>query len=545
MSGACMNLDISSQMKSSVLSRRAFLLIAALGGAGPALPVWAQEDVETEPDEPAAPASRPFSFDWLVEEMRALAATDYVQPERLGEPYSELDYDTYRRIAFKSANARWRKTGLRFQALPHFPGWLFREPVGLFEVVDGRAEPMVFNTRDFRFHDETVAALDTGGPLPGVAGIRINHPLNRPDIFDETVSFLGASYFRALGAGNAYGASARGLAINTGTGGDEEFPRFTNFWLERPQEGRDEAVVFASLDSPSVAGAYRFVLRPGDPTVIDVTTRLFLRADVPTLGVAPLTSMFLYADANRHDFDDYRPRVHDSDGLLIERANGETLWRALANPPRLGRSFFSEPGLKSFGLYQRARDFDDYQDVGARYEDRPSVRVEPLGQWPSGSVNLVEIPTDTEANDNIVALWTPDEQPRAGDEISFDYRMSWGAFGTATSNSLAIVRATRAGVGGFAGVEQENENLRKFVIDFAGGAIAAMDEKAELEPVVTSTHVDPQNVVLLKVPDSDIWRLTFDIDAENEPVLELTAHISGYGSKQSEIWLYQWIRNND
>jgi len=335
------------------------------------------EGVASRPD-PAEP--RPFSFEWLDTKMIEAAQADYLAPVDAPDVIADLDYDSYRKIQFDPERARWDGDGSLFRLHAFHPGWLYKQTVAIHEVVDGLQTPMTFSTDDFLYYDELASRVPKHAQLPGVAGFRLNTTLNRADLFDEMISFVGASYFRALARGSSYGLSARGLAINTGLGGEEEFPRFTEFWLERPKAGQEDAILYAALDSPSCTGAYRFVIRPGAETTIDVTAKLHFRRDVEQLGVAALTSMFLFDEKNSHSFDDYRPQVHDSNALMVMRTDGDVLWRPLNNPPRLASTYLNEPQLKSFGLIQRDRDFVDYQDAGAHYHDRPSVLIEPQGK---------------------------------------------------------------------------------------------------------------------------------------------------------------------
>ncbi|WP_026481635.1 glucan biosynthesis protein [Ahrensia sp. 13_GOM-1096m] len=537
------NLSDRNSLRQSTLSRRGFIAaLAATTTLAFSTRVLAQDnDAEVE-----ATAQEPFSFAILIDQMRELSSQDYVEPTQLGQPFNKLSYDDYRKIQFNPKHARWNDEASQFQLHGFHPGWLYRETVALYEVNEGAARPLNFTAHDFKYYDGMKTKIDPDMQLPGIAGFRINNPLNRLDKFDELMAFVGASYFRALGRGNAYGMSARGLSIDTGLSTGEEFPRFTAFWVERPAANSGIITLYAALESPSVTGAYKFVVDPGEDTVMDVECKLFFRKNVKQLGIAPLTSMFLYSHVNRSDFDDYRPQVHDSDGLLIERKNGDKAWRALSNPKRLSLSYFSEHNLKAFGLYQRARDFDEFQDVGARYHERPSVRVELVGDWPNGSVRLLEIPANIETDDNIGAFWSPDKSPKAGEELTFAYRLHWGGLPPEINGDLAYVDSTRSGVGGFSGVSNPDTNVRKFVIDFIGGNIANLpydpDKEMPIKPVVTASAGEIKNVVLSKVSGKDMWRLVFDLDSKNELLLELTAHIAGYESKLSEVWHFQWTR---
>ncbi len=474
--------------------------------------------------------------------MRDVAQAKYVAPVDAPEVIADLDYDDYRKIQFDPKSARWDEEGVLFRLHAFHPGWLYKQTVAIHEVVDGTQTPMAFSTDDFLYYNDLAPRVPQHVELPGVAGFRLNTPLNRADMFDELIAFVGASYFRALSRDSSYGLSARGLAINTGLGGEEEFPRFSEFWLERPTAGQEDVVLYAALDSPSCTGAYRFVIRPGAETTVDVTAKLHFRRDVEQLGVAPLTSMFLFDEKNSDVFDDYRPQVHDSNALMVVRTDGDVLWRPLNNPPRLASTYLNEPDLKSFGLIQRDRDFDDYQDAGAQYQDRPSVLVQPQGDWGAGSIRLVEIPSDLEGNDNIVSFWVPSEKPRAGESREYAYRLRWGALGTDRDGDRAWIVNTLAGKGGTSGVSGAKGSLRKFVIDFDGGLMASLPDDAQMEPVVTLSNGKIQHVALSKIANTTKWRLVIDVDGESARIVELVAHVAGFGRKLTETWIYQWLR---
>ncbi|MDO9525019.1 MAG: glucan biosynthesis protein G [Gemmobacter sp.] len=482
----------------------------------------------------------PFSFDLLTDEMRENATRS---PESIALATGFLDdlgYDDYKNIAFRGDRARWTASEGLMQVHAFHMGWLFDAPVRMFEVEGGLARPMVFSTDDFDYRQGLADRIPPHVDMPGVAGFRLHTPLNRPDVFDELVAFLGASYFRALGRGNSYGISARGLAINTGLSVAEEFPRFSRFYLEKPAPLATDVVVFAALESESCTGAYQFVIRPGETTVMEVTARLFFRNEVEEIGIGALTSMFLYSEKNRTGFDDYRPKVHDSEGLRIVQQGGDVLWRPLNNPPRLTGSYFSEESPRSFGLMQRDRDFANYQDASAHYERRPSLVVEPLGDWGRGAVRLVEIPTDLEVNDNIVAFWVPEAPVIPGEMREYSYRLNWGALAADPNKTIAYVLETRSGAGGVSGGGNP-DGTKKFVIDFAGGILAALEDGAAIEAV---TNISSGTIViqtLSKVPDTGIWRLVLDVSARSGETVELAAHVRGYGRKLTENWLYQWI----
>jgi glucans biosynthesis protein len=484
-----------------------------------------------------------FDFDSFSARMQELASSAFVPVTAvLPEAFQQLDYDAYRKIQYRPEAGKWAgdNSGYRLQAF-HL-GWLYAEPVRVFEVEAGTARPVDFSASDFQYHDPAVAEAAQTGDFPGVAGFRVNYPLNRPDAYDELVSFLGASYFRSLGRDNIYGLSARGLVLNSWVDLPEEFPRFSEFYVEKPQDG-GPLTVYAALDSQSVTGAYRFVINPASDaaqeTTMDVTARLYFRADVKELGVAPLTSMFLYAEANRGGFDDYRPQVHDSNGLLVEREGGEVMWRALNNGPTLGNSYFWENNPRAFGLYQRGRDFESYQDAGAHYERRPSLRVEPVGEWGQGMVRLIEIPAKLEADDNIVAFWIPAEPALAGQSREYAYRLIWGNLDPEPGAATAYVAETRAGVGGVSGVENA-ASLRKFVVDFKGGELDTFSPGTPIDVLATVSGGVMRNSVLSRVDANGVWRLVMDVETDGVAPLELKAYLVGLGKKLTETWLYQW-----
>lgn len=489
--------------------------------------------------DPAA-AGVPFDFDALTEEMRVLSQAEAVPAESVSGFFTGFTYDDYNSVQFNPKRARWAGPEAAFHLHAFHMGWLFAEPVKMFEINGGIAQPIVFTTDDFLYYDRIKDRVPLHDPLPGVAGFRLNAPLNRADLFDEVIAFLGASYFRAVGRGNAYGLSARGLAINSGLNQPEEFPRFSRFWVEKPVPFAREVTVYAALESASCTGAYRFVIRPGTNTEMDVTARLFFRTEVDQVGIAPLTSMFLFSEKNRANFDDFRPNVHDSDGLLILRRDGDRIWRPLNNPVLLAESLFVEENPRSFGLMQRDRDFENYQDAVSHYERRPSLLVEPLADWGRGTVRLVEIPSDLEVNDNIVAFWVPEAKPVPGKLTEYAYRLHWGMLPVDPAADVAYVKETRAGTGGVSGVEN-TEGTRKFVVDFAGGLLAALPPDATVEAVVTISGGQISSQTLSKIEAVNIWRLVMDVLPETGETVELVAHVAGYGRKLSENWLYQWV----
>lgn len=490
---------------------------------------------------PAANPPQPFSYDILAQKMKARAAKPHAERALSNSPLTKLTYDDYQRIQFRGDHARWQGKDEMFRLEAFYLGWLYKTPVELYQVEDGKATKMAFRNEDFQFYNPISAKIPETGALPGVAGFRLNTPLNRADKFDEMVSFLGASYFRALGRGNVYGLSARGLSVNTAISGAEEFPVFTDFYLEKPAPGAETVTLYAALESPSLTGAYRFVMKPGTATKMEVTVQLFLRADIQQLGIAPLTSMYLFGGNDPGNFNDFRPEVHDSDGLMIDDGGDLRYWRPLNNPPQLATSYFGAENPRAFGLMQRDRDWNDYLDAQALYNLRPSLRVEPLGDWGKGAVRLVEIPSQSEANDNIVAFWIPSAPAKAGDALTFAYRLSWGMLPLPPEEALAHVKRTRTGHGGVAAVKSKPDT-RKFVVDFEGGLLGNLPSDANVKTRLTIAKGKIEQQTLSKIEGTKTWRFVVDVSAPKGAVIELSAVIEGYGRTLTETWLYQWIK---
>lgn len=480
--------------------------------------------------------SRPFSREGLIESAEALARSAFAPGEvKLPVFIEKIDYDGHRDIRFRASEALWGEHNLPFNTQFFHLGSFYKRPVHIFEVADGQAREVLYDTALFDYgknrFDEAVP------PTLGFAGFRLHHPLNRPDYLDELAVFLGASYFRALGRGQVYGLSARGLAIDTGLQTGEEFPFFRDFYLERPTPGATQIVVHALLDSRSMTGAYRFSIAPGKTTVMEVAAVLFARRKVERLGLAPLTSMYFHGGSTPPRGEDFRPRVHDSEGLGVWHESGEWIWRPLGNPRRLRLSLYADQNIRGFGLLQRRREFDAFQDLEARYERRPSVWVEPVEGFGRGAVWLVEIPTESEVHDNIVAFWAPATTPEAGMRTALTYRLHWCA-DPPHRPPVAEVIGTRVGRGGLS--SKPDPALRKFVIDFRGTALARISPDRQPEAVITASEGKTANVIVQRLPQPDAWRLTFDFRPEGTRGQELRAHLRLATDILSETWSFQW-----
>ena len=474
--------------------------------------------------------STPFDALGVRQLARDLAQKPYKPPDtQLPDTLKNLTYDQYRSIRFVPEKALWHSAGVQFEAQFFHRGFYYSDRVDIFEVYQGRARRIVYSPSMFSFGKLTPP--DPSADI-GFAGFRLHAPINRPDYYDEVAVFLGASYFRSLAKGLNFGLSARGLAIATGDPKGEEFPVFKSFWLERPQPNAKSIVVHALLDSPSAAGSYRFTIRPGETTVFDVEAALYPRVDIPTAGLAPLTSMFLFDANNRANVDDFRPAVHDSDGLAVHNGGGEHLWRPLTNPTDLQISTFVDANPRGFGLIQRKRDFRDYQDLEAHYEKRPSLWIEPIGDWGDGGVFLVEIPSKKEIHDNIVAFWRPKDALHAKGEYTFTYRQHWES-GKSYRPELAQVSATRVGRG-------FDPDTRLFVLDFLGENLKTAGPPENIRGLVNASPGTIQHVVSQPNPETGGWRLSFELAPGRESASELRAQLVLGEAMLSEVWLYRW-----
>lgn len=482
-------------------------------------------------DAPAGPApTGPFDGGTVRQIAQSLSRRPYRAPDQtLPAAIDKLNFDQYRAIAYRPDQALWHGQNLAFD-VEFFPrGFLYRPRIEIYEVVDGKAAPVPYNPDLFSYGDPALRVTDD----LGFAGLRLRYAINTPGVMEEFCVFLGASYFRAVAKGQNYGLSARGFADGTGNPKGEEFALFRAFWLERPQPGVDAVVVHALLDSPSVAGAFSFTIRPGEMTTFDVQSSLYPRAAIAEPGIAPLTGMF-YFDANdRNHVDDWRPAAHDSEALSIWTGSGQQLWRPLRNPQDLQFSAFSDDSLRGFGLMQRKRAFADFEDLALNYEKRPSLWIEPVGDWGAGAVDLVEIPTPNEVNDNIVSFWRPKGGLAAGREYTFTYRMYWG-WDSPWPTRLARVAATRVGA------VTDDKTARFFDIDFDGAPFANLPPDAKFHLVPSSSAGTIRNVVVEPNPNIHGWRTTFEFVPGDARIAELSCVLANDAGPVSEQWTYRW-----
>lgn len=460
----------------------------------------------------------------------------------------KLNYDQYREIRFRRDQALWSAEKLPFEIEFFHPGYLYQEPVRFNEFTPDYVQPVRF-VQDFfdygKLHIKNLIPANTG-----YAGFRVLYPLNKTNQWDELGAFLGASYFRLLGKGLHYGQSARGLALDCGESDrPEEFPLFTDWWLGKPQHDDKQLHLFAILDSVSCVGAYEFHIQPGETTITEVEAILYMREPdqikavdpnrkpLLTLGMAPLTSMFWFGKNSERKFDDYRPEVHDSDGLLMRMDNGEMLWRPLNNASVMRHQRFETKDIRGFGLLQRERDFNCYQDLFNPYHQVPSVWVEPKGKWGEGAVHLVELTTHYEGLDNIVAFWDPKTKPVPLQPFRFGYTLSWTREADRKISTNRVI-ATRVGV------DARNPNQRDFVIDFAGPKLSSLPQgtSPQAVPSCSENGAIAENQVFPMPYSKGVWRVILKMEpkAGNADPIDIRCTLKKGDDVLTETWTYHW-----
>jgi glucans biosynthesis protein len=541
---------------------RLVLLAGTAGGCiGEGVPATDESAALTNGLEPSATSvsptwvadpSGPTLFQHVTDYARSRAGTRYLPPDTIvTRTVSELTYGHYRGIRFRSENAIWRDVA-PFELQLFHPGAGNDTPVRIHLVEDGSSRLLAFDASLFDYGDELDGVDIAIPPEAGYAGLRVLFPLNDAARMDEVVSFLGASYFRLLGPGHVYGLSSRGLAVDVARPEGEEFPDFREFWLVRPEESATSLELYAFLDGPSVTGAYRFGLTPGgvaQPTVMAIEARLFARVDVQKVGVAPLTSMYLHGTFHPGGDDDFRPRVHDSEGLLMNTGTEEWIWRPLTNGSGLRLTSLRDEGPAGFGLVQRARDFGGYMDLESLYHRRPSQWVAIDEPWGAGGVELLEIPTTNEFNDNIVASWVPNEPFRAGEErvyryrlITFDERLERRevAGGVVRGQSLAQVVRTRIGWDALPGqADPPPRSQRRVVLDFEGGPLTAQAGEAEVIALATTSSGEITDMLVHALPSGG-RRATFALAPDGDRGADMRVQLMIDGQVVSETWSYLW-----
>lgn len=473
--------------------------------------------------------SEQFSHNVVISAARELSLSDFVPPEPVPETLLELDYDEYRSIRYRKESAVWGDTPTRFSVEFFAPGNLYNSGVDISIVENGAALPIPLDKDAFEGVSKEVSELLVA--IAKVAGFRLHYSFNE-DYQDEFVVFQGGSYFRAVSKGQSYGLSARGLAIDVGEATGEEFPVFREFWIERPSSRADSIVVHALLDSERVTGAYRFGIYPGEPTRMDVEATLFPRSELDNIGIGALTSMYTFGSMDASTRADYRVAVHDSDGLAMINGRGEYLWRPLNNPRNLQISAFMDANPRGFGLMQRHRQFEDYQDIEAKYQQRPSTWIRPNGDWGEGQVVLVEIPTPSEFNDNIVAYWRPSAPLLAGEEFKFSYSISW-------PNTRALPKEIGRVVRSAYGIKL-GQSYPQMVIDYSD-----FPAGVSIENIDFNVSLSAGNVIetIAQINNLNGARVVITFDPQGARLSEMRVQPTHQGEAIGETWLYRWTQD--
>jgi len=522
--------------------RRQFLLGGLSAGLAAAMGSGARGSAASQGSAPAAakPATlelgepQPFDFEQLRVRARAASHAGYLEPAPAADIVHSLNYDASQKIRFRPEYTLWRNGPGRFPIrFFHLSEYVDR-PVRIHMVTGETSREILYRPSYFEYGDAALAGKLTANL--GFAGFRV---MSGRKLESDWLAFQGASYFRTSGSQNQYGASARGIAVNTGLSTREEFPCFTEFWLKAAAESPSTVIIYALLDGPSVTGAYAFEARIDHGVIMEVDANIYPRVDIGRLGVAPLTSMYWYRGNELRRPLDWRPAIHDSDGLSLWTGQGERLWRPLNDPPTLQTNSFLDSHPKGFGLAQRDHDFDHYLDDGAFYDRRPSIWVEPRDDWGEGAVQLVEIPTDDEIHDNIVAYWQARAPVRKGATLRYRYRLLWQADDPPPSGVARVV-ATRLGLGGNPGQPRPKDQW-KFVIDFEGGELRQMKPRSDVEPVVTASRGNVVHPHCIKVVGKTIWRAVFDVAMEGRDPLNLRCFLRLNNRALSETWSYQFF----
>ena len=524
-----------------MLSRRSLLKIAA---AAQLAPFGIRAARAAEPDTTSKITfgpEEPFNFDTLKAMAAEIASKPYVKPPTPDPAIvATMDYDVAKSIQPDPAYALFGDGEGPYPVTFLTVGDLFPKSVRLFAIEADRAREIIFKSDYFRAPPDGPLARLPAVPSP-FAGFELRQAFDKPELREHEgwARFIGASYFRGVGEANQFGLSARGVAENTGISNPEEFPDFTRFWIDEGEDNTDPVDIYALLEGPSITGAYRFVLHRGRATTMDTTCELHLRKPIERLGIAPLTSMFWFSETMKGTATDWRPEIHDSDGLAIWNGKGEHIWRPLNDPATVNISAFEDENPRGFGLMQRDKTYDHYLDA-VYYEKRPCGWVEPLGQWGKGSVQLVEIQTDNEIYDNVIAMWVPATPTQAGQVLTFAYRLLWRDTDPFPGD-LALCVATRLGAGAVQGAPR-SKVLRKFTIEFRGENLKALDEGEVPEAVLTASRGTFSHQYTEISPDGDraLWRTQFDLDPQGSEPLEMRCFLRFNGKPLTETWAYHY-----
>lgn len=470
----------------------------------------------------------PFDPNMVTEAARSLSKRPFVPlPSDLPAAFRDLSYEQYAAIRQRPGTAIWAGENIGFAIEPLHRGFIFSSPVEISLVEEAKARRILYNPSLFDF-GKLVIPANTGDL--GFSGFRVL--AQGASGFSEVALFQGASFFRAVAPGQTLGAIARALSIKTADPRGEEFPAFRSIWIERPTLAAGALIIHALIDSESVTGAYRFTLRPGDATIIDTECTLFARTAVDNLGLATMSAAHLSGPIDGRCDNDLRPSVNEVSGIQMLTGKGEWLWRPVANRETLQISAFVDENPRGFGFLQRDRNFDHYQDDDQHFETRPSLWIEPIGEWSAGGIQLIEIPSQSEGNDNIIAYWKPKQPLAAASETFFAYRQFW-CWSPPEQPPLAIAAQSRSGRGSSA-------NRRRFIVEFAGETLGVPENAQAIKP---NLNVAPGSIAGLRTivsASKKSCRVLFEIDPGKESYSEIRLVLEAGGKPISETWLYRW-----
>lgn len=520
-------------------------LAGASEGSGPGVGVEVALDAQ----------GQAFDYDILKSRAREMARREYEDttqqlPETL--TLAHLDPHDYSAIVYDQNRALWSERGSADVQVQFFHvGMQFNQPVRMYSLVDGEAFEIHYRPALFSYEGSGVAVDQLRDHDLGFAGWRV---MKAPEFsaYANVLSFLGASYFRAIDENDQFGLSARGLAINTGVApelGEEEFPVFTHFWFDPPAAHQTRMTVYALLDSPSATGAYRFDIDlQKRQVVMDVDVNIYPRRRIERLGIAPMTSMFLTGTSQRMRRATVVPQVHDSDRLSIWSRDGEWICRPLYNPETLQYNAFRSDNPRGFGLVQDDHEFANYRDAVNYYHARPSLWCEPTSDWGEGVVTLLELPTLGETVDNIAAFWQPLAPVEAGQALHYSYRLFWSPR-PPVAPSLGQVDKTWSGIGAvrdgwIPGEHPPRTWAKRFAVDFRGAPLDDLPAEADVTAVVNASRGEVQlvSVTRLRAP-LNMWRAQFDWYPQSESTAPVTLRLFLQRGDQtlSETWLYQFV----
>lgn len=518
--------------KASMLKRRDVLKMSARGAA-----VWLAAGGDGLAQEAARESSRegaaPFDPQSLVEMARTLVKRPYRAPSAdLPEAFANLSFEAYVGIRNKPAHIVWLNENAGYAIELLHRGFIFSAPMQIGVVESGQARRIAYDA----------AAFDFGATKPpaeskdiGFSGFRVLRT-REGEAASEVAIFQGASFFRALAKGQNYGVAARGLSVRTADPKGEEFPVFRGVWIEQPTLGDNMLIIHALLDSESLAGVYRFTLRADDACIIDTEATIFMRAAVDNIGLATMAGTYVTGPLDRRRSDDVRPAVFDVAGLQMLNGRGEWLWRPISNRETLQISAFVDENPRGFGFLQRDRDFNRFLDDDVHWERRPSLWIVPLGDWGPGTLTLVEIPSDSEINRNIVAYWRPRAGLLAGAEASFAYRQFWCWSPPERPPSATALHA-RSGrqPGATAGARR-----RRFIVEFSGDVFGDAQRNQEIAANLAVSQGSVSMPRIFVSSERKNCRVLFDLEAGGEPSSELRLFLEAAGKPISETWLYRW-----